>query len=365
VAYNVELATTRSISGWSVGSDKLVGVRCVRNGHSFGLGQVQLHRPDVHAALPDNHLALYSGFAIHFEIPIESGSYTVEFEYSDGERSIVELSLSVPVSLELPPRFRIKERDAAAYLLFLRTCWQKFLFIERYFPKYNNLARAGSKDALCVCTAPLEMLHIADQLYRLCKAGLTGPVCEFGCFKGFSTCCLSHVCFELGLKMEVFDSFAGLPESGSSYYATGDFCGTLDEVAGNVEAFGKSELVTFNEGFFSESLRGRLLNPIIIWMDVDLRSSSRDVMAIVGQLPKESCVVSHECFSRNFNNGSVIPDEGEGDVIAPIVEAMAKESRSVVGQYLTGGLGIFWEPGVGLEPLSNQLLRDALRLATD
>jgi hypothetical protein len=360
--YNIEFATTRSVSGWCIGPDMLVGVRCLQDSRPCGQGQVRSQRPDVQSVFPECDFALHSGFAIHFETPLNPGEYSLEFQFADGTGSVIPFSLQG--SLELPTQCGIARENVPEYLLFLRTSWHRFLFLQRHFPKYNERVRRGSKDELCILTGPQEMLHIADQLYRLTKTGLIGPVCEFGCFKGFSTCCLSHVCFDLGLRLEVFDSFAGLPEVNGSYYRAGDFYGALDEVAENVRTFGRINLVTFNKGFFSESLPGRTLDPILIWMDVDLRSSSRDVMTIAGQLPKESCVMSHECFARNFDKGRIIPDEGEGDVITPIVEAMARESRPITGTWLTGGLGAFWTPGVSVTPLPNSQLNEALKLAS-
>ena len=101
--------------------------------------------------------------------------------------------------------------------------------------------------------------------------------------------------------MQVFDSFAGLPPSESTYHLAGDFTGGLDEVQRNVREFGAAEVVVFHPGFFAETLRGQQLRPICIWMDVDLQASSRDVMSIFDQLPPQSCVFSHECWPRHFS----------------------------------------------------------------
>jgi hypothetical protein len=51
------------------------------------------------------------------------------------------------------------------------------------------------------------MLTLASHLYVLKQHNLKGRVFEFGCFKGYSTCCISLTCRELGLQLATFDSF--------------------------------------------------------------------------------------------------------------------------------------------------------------
>jgi hypothetical protein len=90
----------------------------------------------------------------------------LEFQFADGTGSVIPVSLQG--SLELPTQFGIERDNIPEYLLFLRTSWHKFLFLQRHFPKHNEGMR-GSKDELCILTGPQEMLHITDQLYRLTR----------------------------------------------------------------------------------------------------------------------------------------------------------------------------------------------------
>jgi hypothetical protein len=74
--------------------------------------------------------------------------------------------------------------------------------------------------------------------------------------------------------MDVFDSFEGLPPSGSTYYRAGEFAASFDEVVRNVTEFGHPDVVTFHPGFFSESVPGWTRRPAAcLWMDVDLEQS--------------------------------------------------------------------------------------------
>src|SRR5437763_1314272 len=76
-----------------------------------------------------------------------------------------------------------------------------FDLIRSRFPKYNPRVDAAAKDSACVATQPRELLSIVNQLYVLKSNGFGGQFLEFGCFKGFSSCCLRHCCHELGIPM--------------------------------------------------------------------------------------------------------------------------------------------------------------------
>ena len=55
-------------------------------------------------------------------------------------------------------------------------------------------------------------------------------------------------------------------------------------VCANLRQDGKIECVRFHRGFFSESLKEVSADAILFWMDVDLRSSSVDVILEVSDL---------------------------------------------------------------------------------
>ncbi len=367
--YHLDVATERSVSGWCVGPSALVEARLHQDGELLGVCRQPSERFDIESVFHDKPYALKSGFTV---LP-DSGRLRpqrdcwLEFSFVEDPPARSErfvLASAEPESLELPPELSFPATEPAQHLLFLASMWSRFRFIERFFPRYNRSVAPGSKDENCVGSSAIELLHIANHVYRLKELGLRGSLCEFGCFKGFSTACLSHVCSELGLTLECFDSFAGLPSSGSSYYQPSDFRGTLEEVCENVGRFGRLSSVRFNRGFFADTLPGRELEPILIWMDVDLHSSSRDVMVALAQLPRESCVFSHECFQRSFQGESIRPLGGEGDIISPILEAMEGLSRRVSGRWLIGCLGAFWDRDVALPPVSQRVLQEALAVAT-
>jgi hypothetical protein len=368
--YHIECKTKRVISGWCIcAKRKMIEVRCIQKGKSVGYRYEKCDRPDVESSFPGNPYSLHSGFKIQVDKHQVSPQSSCHLEYKFDDGSVEKshdfiLDPDKNEMLTFPNELGLGDVDPVDYLLFINTMWNKFLFIEKFFPKFNQLVIPGSKDEYCISTSPREMLHIANHIYRLKMLGYSGSgvICEFGCFKGFSTSCLSHACHYLGLKLEVFDSFAGLPETDSNYYKAGDFYGSIEEVTENVSRFGKIDSVNFNKGFFSDSLKNKQIDPIMIWMDVDLQSSSRDAMKIFEQMPLQGCIMSHECFARNFSENTIKPDGGEGDVITPIIEAMNVLNRKTSGMWLIGGLGAFWDSDYGVVPISNDMLNKVIDL---
>ena len=113
------------------------------------------------------------------------------------------------------------------WINFLAAHYAQFRIIQELFPKLNP-GRQSTKDWFCMATSPGEMLVIANQLFILRSYGIEGSVLECGCYKGYSSCCLSISCRRLGYPLVIADSFAGLPadlnEVGDDrYYQVGDF----------------------------------------------------------------------------------------------------------------------------------------------
>jgi hypothetical protein len=241
------------------------------------------------------------------------------------------------------------------YLGFLHLIWAKFEFVVRHFPRFNQTS-ASSKDLIARGSSIEEMFSMAHYLYVLKSWGLKGTFAEFGCYKGFSTSMLSEACFQLGISMDAFDSFAGLPPSESKYYNAGEFMGSLPEVQGNVTAFGKIEAVAFHKGFFADTLPKCALQPLCIWMDVDLESSSRDIMSILDRLPVESCLFSHECYPEYFSPTGIKAKRSADSVMGPILDAFSRNRRQITGAFVWGNMGAFWDRNHGIPVLPVEAL---------
>jgi len=404
----VDRADPDLIQGWAFAPGGLEEVRVRRDQMVIGSAAVDGERADVHQAYPDQPESLRSGFTI---VPsrerLESPTCTLDLEFvrRDGQ-------------VEEPVRFTVyvpREADAAArtsgspfppsvlriladlrgdhyahgpwtdalqdeaiadlelvvahgpqtvvglygYLGWLRALRARLDFVARHFPR-RNPARTDphDKDFLAVGSSPDEMLTIAHHLYVLRAHGLTGRFLEFGCFKGFSTACLSHACAELGIGMNVFDSFAGLPPSDSAYHGHGEFSGGLEEVRRNVREFGNLDAVSFHPGYFEDTIGGAPLDPLCIWMDVDLQTSSRTVMTILDQLSPQSCVFSHEVLPGHYGPRGIEYGNAADDVVGPIVQAFERVGRHATGRFLTHDTGVFWDRDAGIPVLpTDRLLR--------
>lgn len=416
---NVEACNEHRISGWAFHQSGIKEIRVFREDILVGRATLGLDRPDVGQAFPDVPHGDRSGFVFLIGQNLGAGlnRITLEIEAGDGTsttitREIVSLGAD---GRRLPRRFRVgidrparsglpyevtellrsfrpgiydgqscwdddlmaravgdigaiwkSEARADAlnqYILFLETMYHRFLRVASRFPKINEQAAYHAKDTGAMGTTPEEMLAIANHLFVLRSNGLDGRLLEFGCFKGFSSSCLSYCCRALDLPMEIFDSFAGLPPSSGGYYGAGEFCGTLDEVRENIATFGEIDAVRFHQGFFADTLPYFDQGPILsIWMDVDLRGSAEDVARILDRLPRSSVVFTHEFPPDGAADGRVLAERSE--VFPPILDRFESLGRIPTGRYLGGCLGAIWDAHEGIPIIPQHLLMELVHLAT-
>jgi O-methyltransferase len=400
----IDRCNVDAVMGWVTHSSGIREIRVYGNGKLVGKSVWGLARPDVSIAEGDIPYGAKSGFAFAFP----DGTFTdsqpqatidVEFEAADGTvdrdtRLILALRVDSPtmpcrvadaqlspfpcnvlsvLRRARPERYseqglwsnalvcsaiddlvamlqqRAPVKPVIHYALYLKSMANAFYFITEHFDRINRLSTPTLKDNCAVATSPEEMLCIANHLYLLRSYGLAGNLVECGCFKGFSSCCLSQACAALNIHMDVFDSFAGLPPSDSIGYEEGEFCGSIDEVEDNLRTFGRPEVVSLHKGFFSKTLPTYHDRVLTIWMDVDLASSASDVMQLLPKLPHASCVFTHECPPQSFVDGRPVRDGTE--VLPPIVDAFAADGRQIWGKSVTGALGLLLEPTRGLPVL--------------
>jgi hypothetical protein len=401
----IERCTTQAIIGWAVHPSGLRAVRVILDGEPVGEATRGLPRPDVAAALGEAPHSATSGFLFAFP----SGAFTgrtaetmvcIEFEAEDGttDTAVERLMPFGPVGWEddrttpdpgplspFPPDVvgalrrlrpaiypsdaswsealvcsavddivaileqRAEVRPVLRYGLYLRSLVGVLDFIGDEFPLLNPGRDLVAKDRFALATSPVEMLCIAHHLYVLRSHGLEGSLVECGCYKGFSTCCLSHACASLGIHMDAFDSFSGLPPSSDGYYEEGDFRGTLDEVRDNLRTLGRLDQVTLHQGYFADTVPSYQRRILCLWMDVDLTSSAADVMGLLPQLPMSGAVFSHECDPGSFVSGRPVPDSTL--VMPPIVEAFVRDGREPHGQFLVNNLGVIHDRTRGIPVL--------------
>jgi O-methyltransferase len=254
-------------------------------------------------------------------------------------------------------------KELVGYFRFLNACWAHFCFVERSFPEFNPQRKTTDKDWCIKANSPREMIAISNHLLCLKSYGVTGALVEFGAYKGYSSSMLSYACSLLRIPMLIFDSFEGLPQSGSDYYKEGEFAGALEEVRRNIALYGSIENVTFHQGYFVDVLPRLELPPLLcLWMDVDLESSARDVMRVLPRLDPQAALFSHECSQANFGETISAP-RSPTDVIPPILDAYKALGWKVRGRFLYGYTGAFWREDSGIPVLAHDVLFRLIKLA--
>jgi O-methyltransferase len=399
--FSVDEVNADRVLGWAYDPDSTPQVTVLVEGEPVGHAQLGAFRIDVARSLGDDG-AQQSGFEFRFRpdhfdrTPGSRASVAVRVGDQEvaptmvpvvSERSDAAITGPLPPEvLELLARYRSEYAEAGTwddalvaegiedlrfllergpratpslhrYLALVAQLWVRAQFVETYFPRENDAAAFDDKDRSGIQNSALEVFAIAVHLITLQAHGVTGPFLEFGCFKGFSTAILSDACHQLGIPMHVFDSFAGLPATDSAYYREGEFAGSLPEVRGNVDAYGRPQPVEFHPGFFADSL-GSFNEPnfMCLWMDVDLESSSKDVMAVFPRLDRRGVLFSHECPADFFTDTGVHSPRTPEQVIPPILDAFEAAGRRVAARHIAGHTGAFWDADTGIAPLPTPAL---------
>lgn len=243
---------------------------------------------------------------------------------------------------------------ARRYRFYLKWMYETFHAVEECFPEH------GADGAPARGTSAVEMLDLAHRLYVLDSFGVPGAVLECGAFKGFSSCCLSHACSALGRSLVVADSFAGLPEPGAHEapgYTRGEFRGSLEEVRAALAAFGRLDCVELVRGWFAETLAGWTRPLAMLWLDVDLHASARDVLEnVYSALDPRAAIFSHEFLPDRIVAGRITH---RGEPPGAIHDALAARGVEYTARFLRGWTAVVRLPATpapGAEELLEALL---------
>lgn len=163
--------------------------------------------------------------------------------------------------------------------------------------------------AVEIASSPTDGLFLAEAALSVQEVG---DMVECGCFQGGSTAKLSILAKATNRKLVAFDSFQGLPESNPydqrdlhvrlpsrfmNPWKAGDWKGTLEIVASNVERWGEPEACTFVRGWFKDTLTDENLphRIALAFTDVDLPSSARECLqGIWPRLVERGIYFSHD-----------------------------------------------------------------------
>jgi O-methyltransferase len=177
-----------------------------------------------------------------------------------------------------------------------------------FFSKLRLLLQmANNRRKIQTASDFIEHLVMATQILKV-PASIEGAIVECGCFKGGSTANLSLVCSLCDRKLEVFDSFAGLPEPSEAdlshllvgsatvhTYSEGAYRGSLLEVKSNITNHGAIDVCTFHPGFFEQTLPSFHTKCALVFVDVDLVDSLRTCCRYLWPLLQDNCCLfTHE-----------------------------------------------------------------------
>jgi O-methyltransferase len=159
----------------------------------------------------------------------------------------------------------------------------------------------------------LEHLVMATRILQIPKS-LAGCVVECGSFKGRSAANLSLACALCNRRLQIFDSFEGLPEPSAGdrrhellnsreihTYTKGSWRGSLDEVRQNISRYGAIGACDFSAGYFEQTLPDFREPCILAFVDVDLRSSLETCIKYLWPLLHDGCYLfTHEAHHHEI-----------------------------------------------------------------
>jgi O-methyltransferase len=200
------------------------------------------------------------------------------------------------------------------------------LDVLRFDPRlpFSRAARKQLADQVEVAHKNLRCAHthseavaIITEILRV-PSSTPGVVLEAGCFKGGSTAKLSLATRMIGRKLQVYDSFEGLPDVNNAEkarFSQGEYSGALEEVKKNVGSYGALDVCEFVRGWFDQTMPN-LTDPVAVaFVDVDLRDSLETCLTYIypklvpggvifshdGHLPICVDLMKDQAFWKRFN----------------------------------------------------------------
>jgi predicted O-methyltransferase YrrM len=186
---------------------------------------------------------------------------------------------------------------------YVKTLYNTYKSILGTMQKENPTAIGDDK--YVVATNPEEILYIARYIYQIQQLSIPGDIMECGCFQGYSSCCLSWAASYFSKKLIIADSFEGLPDVGHKVYKPHEYKGDFTIVKNNIDTYGVLQNVEFIKGWYKDSLAGFSKKLSMLWLDVDLKESTMDVLNNVYTcLDEKGVILSHE-YKDNLETSEV------------------------------------------------------------
>lgn len=145
---------------------------------------------------------------------------------------------------------------------------------------------AISRRVPCPHSEP-EMMEILGLLMAL-PPRLPGCIVEAGCYSGGSTAKLRLAARKAGRRLVVFDFFQGLSEhrepparnifDETVAFSPGNYQAGFEAVKANIARWGAPEVCDFRPGWFADTMPGFSEPIALLFLDVDLASSTRTAL---------------------------------------------------------------------------------------
>lgn len=173
----------------------------------------------------------------------------------------------------------------------LRDFFAVFRFLKSKEFNLSLINRLKLVKQLYIITFNLDCPHTQEEIIAYIikilatPPSIKGCFVEAGCYKGGSTAKFSLAAQIIKRKLVVFDSFEGIPKNieereqglfgGSATFREGDYRGSFEEVKFNIAKYGSPSSCEFVKGWFDNTMVN-FKEPIAgIYLDVDLKSSTR------------------------------------------------------------------------------------------
>lgn len=166
-----------------------------------------------------------------------------------------------------------------------------------------KLLRQMRDNTTCITTASDIYEHIALAIAALSvPSDVEGSIVECGTFKGSSAATLSLLAALCRRKLDIFDSFEGLPEPGDRdrshkvvamkqehTYEKGAFAGSIAEVEENLSRYGVLDVCRLHKGYFDQTLPDFSDPVVLVFTDVDLVDSLEPCIRYLWPLLQDGC----------------------------------------------------------------------------
>lgn len=165
--------------------------------------------------------------------------------------------------------------------------------------EYTDKFKKISQNVECAHTQ--AQINFVINSFLSIPSSKKGCIVEAGSYKGGSAAKFSIVAKLVNRQLVIFDSFQGHPEN-EGKFKKGSYCGSLDEVKGNIEKYGEIGICKFIKGWFKDTMPSFSDKICAAFLDVDLSSSTRTCLKYLYPLIISGGVL----YSHDGNYRSVV-----------------------------------------------------------